>query len=91
MWCQENHIPSFIETSAKSANNVTEAFTLAVRQWKKMERSAEIDMRAQGDTISLGRRISLHENNRSCCSSLPNLQNDRSATSSPIRGSGIRN
>lgn len=65
-WCQDNGITSLIETSSKAASNVTDAFVLAVRQWKHMERVAEIELRQQSDTIDLTRSIRLAQN-RFCC------------------------
>lgn len=67
-WCQDFHVPSFIETSSKNAVNVTEAFELAVSQWKRRERMSEREMRASGDTIDLTKSIPLDNNsNKSCC------------------------
>lgn len=67
-WCQEFNISSFIETSAKSATNIDEAFELAVKQWRKMERLSEREMREQGDTIDLMRTIPMAANaKRNCC------------------------
>lgn len=55
-WCKEYNIASFIETSAKHAVNITEAFTEAVRQWRILDRKAAIDLREDGDTINLMQR-----------------------------------
>lgn len=66
-WCQEYNISSFIETSAKTSQNVTAAFILAVRQWIKMERLAN-ELNANGDTIDLTRGVRLNANSKSCCS-----------------------
>lgn len=54
-WCKEYNIASFIETSAKQAVNITEAFSEAVRQWKVLDRIATSELRA-GDTIDLMQR-----------------------------------
>lgn len=64
-WCDSFQIHSHIETSSKTATNVNDAFTLAVRQWKHMERIAEIELK-QNDTIDLTRTIRLAQN-RFCC------------------------
>lgn len=64
-WCDQFNINSQIETSSKTATNVTEAFILAVRQWKHMERIAEIELK-QNDTIDLTKTIKLAQN-RFCC------------------------
>lgn len=66
-WSQEFHITSFIETSAKTSQNVTAAFVMAVRQWQKLERSTENSLRAQGETIDLTRSVQLNGNGRSQC------------------------
>ncbi|XP_052866166.1 ras-related protein Rab-9B [Anopheles cruzii] len=68
-WCQEHHVAAFIETSAKTSDNVATAFALAVQQWKKLERCTERELRAQGhDTIDLMKSVNLSANrNRFCC------------------------
>lgn len=48
------------------ANNVTDAFVLGLRQWKRMECVAEAEQRQHGDTIDLTRPISLMQR-RNCC------------------------
>lgn len=68
-WCQEFRITSFIETSAKTSQNVAAAFIMAVRQWKKFERSTENSLRAQGDTIDLTKPVQLNRNGKSSCCS----------------------
>lgn len=65
LWCDTFQIRSHIETSSKTATNVDDAFILAVRQWKHMERIAEIELK-QSDTIDLTRTIRLAQN-RFCC------------------------
>lgn len=67
IWCQEHRISAFIETSAKNSTNVINAFELAVRQWQKLEKSTERELRAHGDTIDLTKNINLTQNNRFCC------------------------
>lgn len=66
-WCQEYRITNFIETSAKTSQNVSTAFIMAVQQWKKLEQSAESLLRAQGDTIDLTRSVQLNRNGKSSC------------------------
>lgn len=75
-WCQEFHIASLIETSAKTSNNVQEAFVLAVRQWQRLERSTERDLRAQGDTIDLTRGVNLGTPSRNCCAGVAGSGDD---------------
>ncbi|XP_023160604.2 ras-related protein Rab-9B [Drosophila hydei] len=65
-WCTEHGISSHIETSSKTATNVTDAFVLALRQWKTMERVAEAEQRQHGDTIDLTQPIRLMQR-RQCC------------------------
>lgn len=77
-WCQEYNILSFIETSAKTSQNVTAAFILAVRQWLKMERITERELNVNGDTIDLTRGVRLTGNGRACCGG-----SSSSATNSP--------
>lgn len=68
-WCQEHHVAAFIETSAKTSDNVYEAFALAVKQWQRLEKSTERDLRAQGqDIIDLTQGVNLSANtSRFCC------------------------
>uniref|UniRef100_A0A1B0G782 Uncharacterized protein n=1 Tax=Glossina morsitans morsitans TaxID=37546 RepID=A0A1B0G782_GLOMM len=60
-WCEKFHIVSYIETSSKAATNISEAFTLAIRQWKHMERIAEVELKSQ-DIIDLTKSIRLAQN-----------------------------
>lgn len=86
-WCDEFQIASLIETSSKTATNVTEAFTLAVRHWQKLEKATEREMRQNGDTIDLTRAIRL-PTSRFCCggSVLGDAENSSSSnTNSPRR------
>lgn len=70
LWCEEFNVSSFIETSAKTSRNVTEAFVLAVRQWQALERTTERELRTHGDTIDLTKGVHLSTDDRSsCCSS----------------------
>ncbi|XP_037960538.1 ras-related protein Rab-9B [Teleopsis dalmanni] len=87
-WCDNNSISSVIETSSKAASNVTDAFTLAVRQWKHMERVAEIELKQQNDTIDLTKTIRL-AHNRLCCTGNAvgsgELEDESMSSSSPRR------
>ncbi|EDW04825.1 GH24774, partial [Drosophila grimshawi] len=65
-WCTEQGISAHIETSSKAATNVTDAFVLALRQWKKMECIAEAEQRQNGETINLTQPIRLMQR-RNCC------------------------
>lgn len=69
IWCQEFNIPSFIEASAKNSTNVYDAFVLAVRQWQKLEKATERELKAQngGDTIDLTRTVTLNKSSKFCC------------------------
>lgn len=66
-WCAKNHVASCIETSAKNASNVQEAFHMAVEHWMKAERCA--DRQAENaelnDTVDL-RKVNL-DTRSSCC------------------------
>ncbi|KAJ8962060.1 hypothetical protein NQ314_005843 [Rhamnusium bicolor] len=64
-WCNENSITSYIETSAKNATNVQEAFKLAVQHWLRLETRADRNAPLINDTVNLK---SKHSKNRtSCC------------------------
>lgn len=77
-WCQEFHVVSFIETSAKTSQNVSTAFIMAVKQWKKFEHNS--DLARGGETIDLTRTVNLDGSERtSCCSG------NRSASSRPTQ------
>lgn len=84
-WCQAYHISSFIETSAKNSTNVNEAFALAVKQWQKLEKSTEREMRAHGDTIDLTRGVRLPTQSRTCCSGSGDSRSNSPATYSSNR------
>lgn len=64
-WCQEFHVVSFIETSAKTSENVSAAFIMAVREWKKFERIT--DLTDGGDAIDLTRTVHLNGRGKSSC------------------------
>lgn len=65
-WCNENGIASCIETSAKNANNVHEAFKIAVQHWMKAESRADKNDCVYNDTVDLTKKQ--HDNRSSCCS-----------------------
>ena len=68
-YCEENQIATFIETSAKTSDNVQEAFALAVKQYLKMEKCTE-QTHGHG-TIDLTQKINLNGNNgKNCCGGL---------------------
>lgn len=71
-WCQEFHVVSFIETSAKTSENVSAAFLMAVREWKKHERNK--DLIDGGDRIDLAQRVQLDGRGKSSCCSGSSLQ-----------------
>ncbi|KAJ8941320.1 hypothetical protein NQ318_017860 [Aromia moschata] len=64
-WCNENSITSCIEASAKNANNVQEAFRMAVQHWLRLETRADRNEQPINDTVDLTKRHS--ENRMSCC------------------------
>lgn len=72
-WCQEFHVVSFIETSAKTSDNVSAAFIMAVREWKKCERNS--DLIDGNGSIDLTRTVQLDSREKSsCCSGTRNVQ-----------------
>lgn len=75
-WCQEFHVVSFIETSAKTSENVNTAFHLAVREWKKCERIN--DLIDGNGRIDLTRSVQLDGRGKStCCSGTRNSNQTR--------------
>lgn len=64
-WCNENSIASCLETSAKNASNVHEAFKVAVQHWLKTESRADKNDCPYNDTVDLNKKQS--ENRSSCC------------------------
>lgn len=64
-WCHEFHVISFIETSAKTSQNVSAAFIMAVKQWKKFEHNT--DLMKGGETIDLSRAVHLDGEGKSAC------------------------
>lgn len=64
-WCNENGIASCIETSAKSASNVQEAFKMAVQHWLRAESKADKNECAYSDTVDLNKKQSDYRS--SCC------------------------
>lgn len=76
-WCQQFKIVNFIETSAKTSQNVTAAFTMAVRHWQKSEQLA--DRIAENDTIDLIKTVQLNDRNKSsCCVNVGSLPSRKS-------------
>lgn len=65
-WCNENSIACCVETSAKNASNVQEAFHMAVQHWLRMEKTAEKESCICDDTVDL-RRTKPAETRTSCC------------------------
>lgn len=63
LWCSQNGDPPHVETSAKDATNVEQAFSLAVQGWAKLE--ARLERPYQGDTVDL--RSHQPEQRSSCC------------------------
>ncbi|KAL1509417.1 hypothetical protein ABEB36_004160 [Hypothenemus hampei] len=64
-WCNENGITSCIETSAKNASNVQEAFKMAVQHWLRLESRADKNETATNDTVDLSKKYG--DNRMSCC------------------------
>ncbi|KRT85545.1 ADP ribosylation factor [Oryctes borbonicus] len=64
-WCNENGICNCIETSAKNASNVQEAFKMAVQYWLKAESRADKNEYTCNDTIDLTKKSG--EGRSSCC------------------------
>lgn len=72
-WCRENSISAFIETSAKNASNVQEAFNIAVRHWIRFETKADRNDPLYQDTIDLTKKQTNHKS--ACCSNNNAAQN----------------
>jgi hypothetical protein len=64
-WCGENGISASIETSAKNASNVQEAFATAVQHWLRLETRADKNECLYTDTVDLTKKQP--ENRTSCC------------------------
>lgn len=64
-WCNENGISACIETSAKNASNVQEAFSIAVLHWLRLESRADKNECLYSDTVNLTKKQA--ENRISCC------------------------
>ncbi|CAH2100301.1 unnamed protein product [Euphydryas editha] len=69
-WCEENKIATYLETSAKTNNNVLEAFTLAVQRWVELEQKAEKELRMfhHPDTVRLHGSSPTSSFRTTCCS-----------------------
>nr|CAH7766214.1 unnamed protein product [Callosobruchus chinensis] len=65
MWCNENSITSCIETSAKNASNVQEAFKMAVQHWLRLETRADRNESPINDTVDLTKNNT--SSRVSCC------------------------
>lgn len=63
IWCRENGDLPLVETSAKTAINVQEAFEAAVASWVKLE--AKIERPIVTDTVDLSKQQSPQRT--SCC------------------------
>ncbi|CAG9815818.1 unnamed protein product [Phaedon cochleariae] len=63
-WCNDNSITSYIETSAKNASNVQEAFKMAVQHWLRLESRADKNDPVIDDTVDLTKK---HSDSRSSC------------------------
>ncbi|XP_050303130.1 ras-related protein Rab-9A isoform X1 [Anthonomus grandis grandis] len=61
----ENGITSCIETSAKNASNVQEAFKLAVKHWQRLESRADKNETVINDTVDLTKKSG--DSRLSCC------------------------
>ncbi|CAG7827015.1 unnamed protein product [Allacma fusca] len=65
-WCAANGNLPYVETSAKEATNIQEAFTSAVERWVKLD--AKIEKPYTGQTVNLSARQQMAESeHRSCC------------------------
>ncbi|KAL0275896.1 UNVERIFIED_CONTAM: hypothetical protein PYX00_003616 [Menopon gallinae] len=65
-WCKENGDIPNIETSAKDAINVEEAFTMAVKAWASLEEKQEKIYST--DTVNLNSHNSVGASRSGCCS-----------------------
>lgn len=64
-WCKENGGIPNIETSAKDAMNVEEAFTMAVKAWANLEEKQEKIYST--DTVNLNSHNSIGASRSGCC------------------------
>ncbi|XP_022123777.1 ras-related protein Rab-9B [Pieris rapae] len=69
-WCEQNKIGTYIETSAKTDNNVVEAFSMAVQRWANLEEKAERELRMlhHPDTVTLHGSAPTGGLRATCCS-----------------------
>lgn len=65
MWCQENGALPHVETSAKEAINVEEAFIMAVKAWSSLE--AKQERLYSTDTVDLSKHDNKTNNKSNCC------------------------
>lgn len=64
-WCVENGNPPLVETSAKDATNVEEAFGAAVAAWTRLD--ARLDRPIVEDTVDLSKQQPVQRSG--CCMS----------------------
>lgn len=55
-WCNDNDITCCIETSAKNASNVEEAFKMVVQHWLRLEKRADSNQTIINDTVDLSKK-----------------------------------
>ncbi|XP_032515287.2 ras-related protein Rab-9B [Danaus plexippus] len=74
-WCEENKISTYLETSAKTDNNVLEAFSLSVQRWADLEQKAEKELRMyhHPDTVTLHGSNNVSGFRATCCSRFTSL------------------
>lgn len=65
-WCQENGELPHVETSAKEATNVEDAFVMAVKAWSSLE--AKQERLYTTDTVDLSSHETKGTAKSSCCS-----------------------
>lgn len=65
LWCEENGALPHVETSAKEAINVEEAFIMAVKAWSSLE--AKQERLYSTDTVDLSRHENKGNSKANCC------------------------
>lgn len=65
-WCNDNDITCCIETSAKNASNVEEAFKMVVQHWLRLEKRADSNQTIINDTVDLSKKQ--RDGSGFCCS-----------------------